>query len=411
MFSLENIQKEIQFFWYMNLIFLNSYSLLDSSSGAATSIRLMLEELSSTFDAVHVITSCVSENHQGYVKSLEIWKRYSSDSKSSCTRFKRNGLFYSLIRTDSRERLKLNSSEAESIYREFEMVSNALRQKNSPTLFLTWGNLLLEEACIRRAKGMKMKTIFYLVNPSYKDKNVPTINLADLIITDSRATQNLYKQYDKKPFIIVPKLLEVPEYERKHSLSNPRPAIALINASRHKGIEPFLRLADIANKNSVEMDFIVVDSKNNFERELHALGQESIPENTNIIPAFEDKDKFFERCSIVCLLSLWHESGSRLILESHLRGVPVMAFRSGGTEEFMTGLADDLFEMPDLNSDLRVQDWSPQKLFLRIQFLTSRQKLYKEYSDYLKNQAYAYVKKSSGQLKELIHSSIDNSHS
>ena len=88
-----------------------------------------------------------------------------------------------------------------------------------------------------------------------------------------------------------------------------------------------------------------------------------------------------------------------------------MAFRSGGTEEFMNGLADDLFEMPDLDSDLRVQDWSPQKLFLRIQFLTSREKLYKEYSDYLKDQAYGYVKKSSGQLKELIHSSIDNSHS
>ena len=184
----------------MNLIFLNSYSLLDNSSGAATSIRLMLEELSTSFDAIHVITSCVAENNQSYAKSMEIFDSYSTGNGNICARFKRKGIYYSLVRTNSRERLKLSSLEAEAIYREFEMVAYNLRKKADSTIYFTWGNLLLEEACMRRAKGMKMKTIFYLVNPTYKGKNVPTINLADLLITDSKATRNLYKNDYKSHF-------------------------------------------------------------------------------------------------------------------------------------------------------------------------------------------------------------------
>lgn len=88
-----------------------------------------------------------------------------------------------------------------------------------------------------------------------------------------------------------------------------------------------------------------------------------------------------------------------------------MAFRSGGTEEFMTGVADDLFEIPAHDSNLRLQGWSPQKLFRRIQFLTSEQRNYDRYSDCLKEKAYAYVKSFSGQLPELITSKIDKLHS
>ena len=103
----------------MNLIFLNSYSLLDNSSGAATSIRLMLEELSTSFDAIHVITSCVAENNQSYAKSMETFGAHSKGNGNICARFKRKGIYYSLVRTNSRERLKLSSLEAEAIYREF----------------------------------------------------------------------------------------------------------------------------------------------------------------------------------------------------------------------------------------------------------------------------------------------------
>ena len=56
-----------------------------------------------------------------------------------------------------------------------------------------WGNLLLEESVFKEAKKKKVKLCFYLVNPTFKGKKSYLLKNADLVITDSEATRNLYK--------------------------------------------------------------------------------------------------------------------------------------------------------------------------------------------------------------------------
>ena len=73
--------------------------------------------------------------------------------------------------------------------------------------------------------------------------------------------------------------------------------------------------------------------------------------NINIIPPKESIDVILRNSKILLLLSIWHESGSRLILESYAQGVPGLGFNTGGNSEFFFNAKQDLFNSPELFLD------------------------------------------------------------
>ena len=58
-----------------------------------------------------------------------------------------------------------------------------------------------------------------------------------------------------------------------------------------------------------------------------------IKSNLSISAAVDDIDDLFSNIRVLLLFSIWHESGSRLILEAYARGIPVIAFQTGGNSE------------------------------------------------------------------------------
>ena len=60
-----------------------------------------------------------------------------------------------------------------------------------------------------------------------------------------------------------------------------------------------------------------------------------IPTNIKIFPACNDMNSIYKHVKIVFLLSIWHESGSRVIQESYSNGIPVICFNAGGNKEFI----------------------------------------------------------------------------
>ena len=109
-----------------------------------------------------------------------------------------------------------------------------------------------------------------------------------------------------------------------------------------------------------------------------------MPKNITIFPACNDIYKLLNNVKIVLLLSIWHESGSRLFIESYSQGIPVICFETGGNIEFIKQNKSDLFERPetfkDNNNKLRIKNWNSEKLFLRICSLIDNKKNYHEYS-------------------------------
>ena len=115
------------------------------------------------------------------------------------------------------------------------------------------------------------------------------------------------------------------------------------------------------------------------------LGYEDcdIPGNINIFPACNDMNSIYKHVKIVFLLSIWHESGSRVIQESYSNGIPVICFNTGGNKEFI-GNNNDIFTMPglykDKNNRLRIKNWDNRKMFERITYLFENEKSYDSYS-------------------------------
>ena len=373
----------------MNILHANAHSIFDYINGSSNSIRLLLQQFAKSGHNVYCVNGCISDSEYGYQKSSELWHQSSSLERNKSrfiTRFKLNNINISLIRTRHWQRNLLSSDEEENIFRE----SLNIIYENNIDLIIGWGNLLLEESIFREAKIKGSKICLYLVNPSFKGKRNFIIKNADLAITDSSATKKLYKEEIKCKFEVIPKiisvnnLVEADDYSRKKN-------ILFVNPSINKGLEPLIILSKYLSENNINMMINCIDGRQLFWREITYLGykRENIPKNINIIPPKESIDVILRNSKILLLLSIWHESGSRLILESYAKGVPVLGFNTGGNSEFFFNSQQDLFNSPELfldnNQVLRVKKWDPKDMFKRIIFLLQNDHYYNYYSKKLLN--------------------------
>ena len=384
----------------MNILFANANSIFDYSSGSAKSIKLILEEFVNLGHNIYAVCSSISDSQCGYNNSLSLWEksaRLNQEKNSFIARFIYNGINISLIRTRTWQRNKLNSDEEENIYRE---AINVIK-KYKIELTIGWGNLLLEESIFKEAKNNNSKICFYLVNPSYKGRKTYILDNADIIITDSRATKLLYKEEIKSRCIVIPKAVEnsTLSYNFSTFTSRKNTKCLFVNPSIEKGLESFIILSKYFIDNDIDISLICIDSRNKLKIDLEYLGYDfnKLPCNIKVLPGTVSVDDLFKDISLLLLLSIWHESGSRLILESYSRGIPVIAFNTGGNIEFMGNYNQDIFPKPhiytDQNKRLRIKKWEPKEMVQRILFLTENIDYFDSYSNKIYNENSAYQQK------------------
>ena len=340
---------------------------------------------------VFVVNSCISDGREGYKKSIEIWEKFVDNKNKNkfINRFNFRKMNISLIKTRSWERNLLNSDEEENIFRE----AKNIMELYDIDFVIGWGNLLLEESIYKEAKIKKIKICFYLVNPTYKGKKTFLLENSDLVITDSEATRNLYSNELKCKTIIISKSIDEnhpnTEIEYKSQISK---KCLFVNPSLEKGLEPLLILSDFFDNRKKNIHFICIDGRNRFKDEINYLKKKEIdiPSNVLISPSMENINNLFANIRVLLLLSIWHESGSRLILESYKRGIPVIAFDTGGNSELMKNYPDDIFEKPllylDKNKRLMIQSWDIKKIYQRISYLCEKEEYYKNYSAKIKSE-------------------------
>ena len=367
----------------LNIAYINPFSTFDYTSGSSKSISLILKSFNDIGCNVFSLCSCVSYSKAGFLNSIELFNQ--SNNGSEIRNFIFNNVNCYLMKTTQWERVKLNNSEKNIFYRE----SIALLRREKIDLIISWGNLNLEESIFREAKKMGVKLCFYLVNPSYLEKDFYLRNNSDCIITDSYSTKNLYKNFIKKEIFVLPKSSDnlssnkVPKVNNKICLA--------VNPSINKGLEPLILLAKKLEQERPDISLWFIDGRNQFYNDLNYLGFEKneIPKNITIFTACNDIYKLYKNVKIVLLLSIWHESGSRLFIESYAQGIPVICFETGGNIEFIKENKSDIFKRPDTfkdeNNKLRIKTWNNNKMFSRICFLLDEQKLYENYSKKLLN--------------------------
>tara|TARA_B100000674_G_scaffold386168_1_gene329631 strand:- start:1851 stop:3089 length:1239 start_codon:yes stop_codon:yes gene_type:complete len=381
----------------INVVYANANSLFDYTNGASKSIKLILEELASNGCGVFAITGCSSNAKGGYDFTLKKWESVANSEgseRSILQRFIVNGVNYSLIRTGHWSRNFLAALEQEYIYREASSILEKVSQASSSNLFLGWGSLLLEEAMFLKAKSPNISTCFYLVNPSYKGGECLFLERSDFVITDSISTKQLYMNERSEGVYVLPKCVEKPgivvdpfdryEFQR----------LTLVNPSLKKGLAPFIEIARHFEKVKPSLEFHLVDARNGLSKHLKRLGEDidSLPKNILVDDGDPSVDAMLSKTSILLLLSLWHESGSRLIHESHLRGIPVLGFRVGGNAQLLREFGDqDLFDLPSIDDTYCCNGgwkaWAKESMCIRIESLISNKSFYADYSEKVSEKA------------------------
>ena len=284
---------------------------------------------------------------------------------------------HTLIFSKDHRRQQLTSQAQELIYREAELILSRCSQNPIRAAF-SWGNLPKKHQRTRTGDF----NIFLSCQPFLPRETQCAPKLADLIFTDSKATQRFYQGHTESPIQVLPKIIAQPSSTISADKRWAKKTVSLINPCLKKGLKQFIALAHNCQQSGDPFHFLLIDAAGKLDRDLHKLQltREQLPANIQIRPGTPDTDLLLADSSILMLLSIWHESGSRLIHEAHQRSITVLAFATGGTPELMQHTPADLFPAPDNNSQ-----WDPSALTKRLRELLGDRSLYGRHAKQLQH--------------------------
>ena len=258
-----------------------------------------------------------------------------------------SGVDHLIIRTGNVRRPNMTAAEQE-VYLQF---FRAELKHRRPDMVFMWGGLLLEMTLMREAREAGIPVVFYLVNGGYKNKE--TFKYASVIVTDTEATAKLYKERLGLDLKVVGKFID-PELVKPKVPRRPD-FVTFINPSFEKGVSLFMPLAKLAATECPEIKFLVVQSRGRWGNALNVLKfqPEEFP-NVKVIGHQQNMRPVYASTRAVLLPSLWHESGARVIAESQINGIPVLASNTGGSAELI-GQGGIIFDVPEAVREKRME--------------------------------------------------------
>jgi glycosyltransferase involved in cell wall biosynthesis len=308
-----------------SILFCCPGAVLDMTSGAALSLRTILSALVARGFRAVALQATIFDSEQGGKHVHEAGKQQPN---KPIWRTHVGGVEHLIVRTGHFQRRYMNCQEEETYMNLFRA---ELRFRRPDAVFL-WGGLILERTVMREARDAGIPVVFYLVNPGYKDKSV--FNDVSLIITDTQATADLYRERHGFDCKVVGKFIDPEDVQPK--VPHRPDCITFINPSFEKGVSIFMPLARLAAREAPELRFLVVESRGKWVNALAVLGFKAgdFP-NVKVIGHQHDMRRVYASTRVVLLPSLWHESGARVIAESQINHIPVLASDTGGSAELI----------------------------------------------------------------------------
>lgn len=319
-----------------SILFASPMNILDITSGAALSMRTFLAGLVARgFRAVALQATLFDSEHGGE----HVLKAGEQQKDKKILRTQVLGVEHIIVRTEASRRPKMTCDEQE---RYLNCFREELRMRR-PDMIILWGGLLLEMTIMREAREAGIPVIFYLVNSGYRNPN--NFKYVSLVVTDSQATADLYKE--RFNLICHPIGKFIDPNLIKSSVRKPE-FITFINPSFEKGVNVFMPMAHLAAKECPEIKFLVVQSRGRWGTALQVLKfrPDEFP-NVRIIGHQKDMKPVYASTKVLLLPSTWHESGARVIPEALLNGIPIIASNTGGSAELI-GSAGVMLDLPEV---------------------------------------------------------------
>lgn len=319
-------------------------NILDVTSGAALSQRSLLIALAKRGFRAVALQATVFDSPQG---GEHVMKAGEAHKDKPILRAHTDGVEHLILRTKATRRGEMTCVEQEDFWGLFRQ---EIRHRRPDMVFM-WGGMLLEMTMMREAREAGIPVVFYLVNGGYKNKD--TFKYVSVVITDTQATADLYKQRLGLDCKVVGKFIDLslvkPKVPRRPDF------ITFINPSFEKGVSVFMPLAKLAARECPEIKFLVVQSRGRWGNALHVLKfkPEDFP-NVKVIGHQTDMRPVYASTRALLLPSLWHESGARVIAEAQLNGIPILASNTGGSAE-LVGQGGKIFDLPEIAKEKKTE--------------------------------------------------------
>lgn len=310
------------------IIFASPHSVLDRTSGAAISMRTILESLARRGAGVASLTATIFDSPRG-ATGLPAPPPEAAERRLRPYPVVRNGVRHLVMRTAQQRRWQMSAMEQEAYERSFRDI---LRRAAPDVMFL-FGGMLLERHMLAEARQRGVVTVFYLVNPSYADAS--SFRDADLVITDSAATARLYKERIGLDVQVVGTFIDTSGFRAPARQPH---YVTFVNPSPEKGVAMVARLALMCREALPELRFLVVESRGRWLPALERLGlaQDEFP-NVRAVPLQPDMRQVYARTRLLLVPSFWHDSGPRVAVEALFNGIPVLAADHGGIGDVLAG--------------------------------------------------------------------------
>lgn len=325
----------------MRIAFFSSNCLVDTASGAARSVRTILEMLAARGHETRSVTGTIFDAPEHETEAHMFSAAGFEETEDGVWTFDHAGLRHTALRTGALRGQDLTPEKAH------DLAERAMAHLGdfAPDIVMTYGGTAAEYTVRANMTRRNVPVVFYLANPSYKDKRF--FKHIDLVFTDSEATRDYYKDLhglDSAPIGKFIHPMRRIEGERSRF-------VTFINPDYQKGVTLFFRIAEMMRHQLPDVTFQVVESRATLAQIERKSGLPfSLLSNIRVIGPQKDMARVYARTKVLLVPSLWHESGPRVGLEAMSLGIPVIGANHSGLRENI-GDGGILFNVPQKMRD------------------------------------------------------------
>lgn len=314
----------------MKILFCSANCLMDPSSGAAISVRTLLQLLSKSGATTAAFTAACFDRSISNTDTEELKTRGFNPPESQTGTQAWDVSFESVehfaVPMGTTRRSQLTGQL------ELTLLERALTfiDEYQPDVVISYGAGVFEQKLRSALQEKSIANVFYLANPNYK--KMSAFQFADQVFTDTKATGDLYRErgldnFTIGKFITRPKT-SAPESRKKY--------ITFVNPAPEKGVTLFYRIMELAQEIIPNEKFLVVESRGTLDKAEQRAGLPfSNFKSLTRLGLQKDMSDVFSMTKILLMPSVWHESGARTAIEASGIGIPTIATDYGGIPEIL----------------------------------------------------------------------------
>jgi glycosyltransferase involved in cell wall biosynthesis len=329
----------------LRILFTSLSCLIDPGSGVAISVRTILRSLAARGHEVTAFSGACFDTAPK-PSAVDMLSRNGFTPDGECWRYDDGPVRHLAMPFHTTQLAKVDRAMIAALTQTAARMLDDIR----PDIVISYGATPYETAVRSMAQQKGAASVFYLAHPGYKEQ--ATFATADLVVTDSVATQDLYRARMGLDSLVIGKFIA--------AQNAPRPArqarhVTFVNPSYQKGVTLFFRIAEMMISTLPSLKFLVVESRTNLDE---IEQQSGLPfaqmRNIRRIGLQADMAQVFGRTHVLLMPSLWHESGGRTAIEALSCAIPVVSANHGGLPEHLGDGAERIDVPQALRDDPRL---------------------------------------------------------